>query len=154
MTKGDRELTTCRTACNAKDVGGMVMYDVTKRLELYGYTLKDTDSYLLTVAFERVRGTIHNDCNVKDVPLGLRHVAADMTLGEFLRAKLTFSPDDLATFDLDVAVKQIQTGDTNTVFAVGGNDGSMTPEQRLNAYISYLLTAGRSEFSAYRRLRW
>lgn len=152
MNIHDRELTTFRTGGNAKDVGGMVMYDVTKRLEVYGYALKDPDSYLLTVCFEKVRGTIKNDCNVKDVPLGLRHVAADMTLGEFLLAKLTFAPDDLSGFDLDTAVKQIQTGDTNTVFALG--DGSLTPEQRLNRFTDYLLTAGRSEFAAYRRIRW
>jgi len=82
----------------------------------------------------------------------LEHIAVDMTVGEFLLAKKTFAPDDLANFDLTYAVKQIQTGDTNTVFATG--DSSLTPEQRLTTFINYLLSYGRAEFSAYRRLKW
>lgn len=53
---------------------------------------------------------------------------------------------------LDMAVKQIQTGDTNTVFATG--EGSSTPEQRLNSFLNYLLTYGRDQFSCYRKIRW
>ena len=60
--------------------------------------------------------------------------------------------DDIAGLDLDFAVKQIQEGDTNTVFATG--EASLTPEQRLNNFLNYLLTHGRDEFSCYRRLRW
>ena len=75
-----------------------------------------------------------------------------MAAGEFLQAKKTFQPDDLESFDLDYAVKQIQTGDTNTVFAAG--EGSMTPEQRLNTFINYLLNYGKSEFHSFRRIRW
>ena len=79
-------------------------------------------------------------------------IAVDMAVGEFLTAKKTFSPDSIAGLDLDYAVKQIQTGDTNTVFATG--EGSQTAEQRLTAFISYLLTYGKGEFACYRRIRW
>ena len=75
-----------------------------------------------------------------------------MAVGEFLLGKKTFAPDDLSTIDLSVAVKQIQTGDTNTVFGVG--EGSLTPEQRLDNFINYLLSYGKSEFNSFRRLRW
>ena len=101
---------------------------------------------------EKVRSTIKNEINWNDVPEGLEHIAVDMAVGEFLLSKKTFAPDDLTGFDLEYAVKQIQTGDTNTVFATG--EGSMTPEQRLTSFINYLLSYGKAEFNSFRRIRW
>ncbi len=126
--------------------------EVKKRLQSFGYEVREDDMFSLTFCVEKVRSSIKNDINWQDVPEGLEHIAVDMAVGKFLNAKRTFAPDDLSNFDLDFAVKQIQTGDTNTVFAVG--DGSSTPEQRLTAFISYLLTYGKSEFNSFRRIRW
>ena len=125
---------------------------VKKRLESFGYEVKSCDEFSLPFYVEKVTNTIKNDCNVNEVPEGLMNIAVDMAVGEFLSAKKTFSPDDLGNLDLSVMVKQIQTGDTNTVFDTGGS--TSTPEQRLNSIINYLLNYGRSEFSSYRRLRW
>ena len=74
-----------------------------------------------------------------------------MAVGEFLLAKKTFAPDSLSGLDLGAAVKQIQAGDTNTVFATG--EGSQTAEQRLDAFISHLLSR-EEEILHYRRLAW
>lgn len=126
--------------------------EVKKRLQSFGYEVKENDMFSLTFCIEKVRSSIKNDVNWQDVPEGLEHIAVDMAVGEFLNAKKTFAPDELSNFDFDFAIKQIQTGDTNTVFAVG--DGNSTPEQRLTAFISYLLTYGKSEFSSFRRIRW
>lgn len=126
--------------------------EVKKRLQSFGYEVREDDMFSLTFCVEKVRSSIKNDINWQDVPEGLEHIAVDMAVGEFLNAKRTFAPDDLSNFDLDFAVKQIQTGDTNTVFAVG--DGSSTPEQRLTAFIGYLLSYGKSEFNSFRRIRW
>lgn len=125
---------------------------VKERLQSFGYTLKDGDEVILTFSIQKVENTIKNDCNVPSIPDGLENIAIDMVVGEFLTAKKTFSPDDITGLDLDYAVKQIQEGDTNTVFATG--EGCLTAEQRLNAFLNYLLTYGRDEFSCYRRLRW
>ena len=125
---------------------------VKERLQSFGYTLKDGDEVILNFSIQKVENTIKNDCNVSSIPDGLVNIAVDMAIGEFLTAKKTFSPNDIAGLDLDFAVKQIQTGDTNTVFATG--ESSLTPEQRLNAFVSYLLTYGRDEFSCYRKIRW
>lgn len=125
---------------------------VKERLQSFGYTLKDGDEAILTFSIQKVENTIKNDCNVPSIPDGLENIAIDMVVGEFLTAKKTFSPDDITGLDLDYAVKQIQEGDTNTVFATG--EGCLTAEQRLNAFLNYLLTYGRDEFSCYRRLRW
>lgn len=125
---------------------------VTSRLTSLGYTVKETDSASLTFCVEKVRSTIKNDVNMRDVPEGLIHVAIDMACGEFLKGKLTFAPGDLSGFDLDIAVKQITDGDVSTTFAVG--EGSQTPEQRLNSFIDYLLSYGKEQFPCFRRLRW
>ena len=125
---------------------------VKERLESFGYVLKDGDEVILTFSIQKVENTIKNDCNVPSIPYGLMNIALDMAIGEFLTAKKTFSPDDIAGLDLDFAVKQIQEGDTNTVFATG--EASSTPEQRLSNFLNYLLTHRRDEFACYRRLRW
>lgn len=125
---------------------------VKERLKSFGYEVKADDEFALTFCVEKVRSTIKNEINWQDVPEGLEHIAVDMAVGEFLLAKKTFSPDSIAGLDLDMAVKQIQTGDTNTVFATG--EGSLTAEQRLNNFLNYLLTYGRDEFSCYRKIRW
>ena len=125
---------------------------VKERLESFGYTLKDGDEVILTFSIQKVENTIKDDCNIPSIPDGLVSIAIDMAIGEFLTAKKTFSPDDIAGLNLDFAVKQILEGDTNTIFATG--EGTLTPEQRLNNFLNYLLTHGRDEFSCYRRLKW
>lgn len=125
---------------------------VKERLQSFGYAVQEGDEVTLLFCIQKVENGIKNDCNVISVPEGLVNIAVDMAAGEFLTAKKTFSPDSVAGLDLDVAVKQIQTGDTNTVFATG--EGSLTAEQRLDAFLHYLLTNGRDAFSCYRKIRW
>jgi hypothetical protein len=131
------------------------MFDVatlTERLKSFGYEVKEGDEFSLIFCIDKVKSTIRNEINWQEVPDGLENIAVDMAAGEFLLAKKTFAPDDLTGFDLDYAVKQIKTGDTDTVFATG--EGSQTPEQRLTTFINYLLSYGKAEFSSFRRLRW
>lgn len=125
---------------------------VKERLKSFGYDVKESDEFALTFCVEKVRSTIKNEINWQEVPEGLEHIAVDMAVGDFLLSKKTFAPNDLVGFDLDYAVKQIQTGDTNTVFATG--EGSLTPEQRLTTFINYLLSYGKAEFNSFRRIRW
>lgn len=123
-----------------------------ERLAALGYELQSADEALLGFVLDKAVSSIKNDCNVAEVPEGLQQIAVEWAAGEFLQAKKAFAPDDLAGLDLEAAVKQIQAGDTNVVFAVG--EGSQTPEQRLNQLINYLLSYGRAELACYRRLRW
>lgn len=125
---------------------------VKERLQSFRYELQEGDEFSLNFCIQKVENTIKNDCNVPAIPEGLKNIAIDMAVGEFLTVKKTFSPDSIAGLDFDAAVKQIQTGDTSTVFAVG--EGSLTAEQRLDNLLHYLLTYGREQFSCYRRIRW
>ena len=117
------------------------MFDVSivkERLQAFGYEAGEGDDFSLVFCVEKVRGSIKNKTHLSSVPADLEAVAVDMAAGEFLLAKKTFSPDSLEGLDLGMAVKQIQAGDTNTVFATG--EGSLTAEQRLDAFISRLLS--------------
>lgn len=130
------------------------MFDVNtvqERLKSFGYEVKKSDESAINFCVEKVRNTIMNKIYCKDISDGLEYIATDMAAGEFLLSKKTFAPDDIA-LDLDIAVKQIQVGDTNTVFATG--DGSLTPEQRLTAFINYLISYGKADILAYRKIRW
>lgn len=123
-----------------------------ERLAMFGYEVRDTDRAALNWAVEKAVAYICNECNVREVPEGLFHVAVDMAAGEFLRMKKTFAPDDLTGLDLSAAVKQLKEGDADVSFAVG--EGTQTQEQRLDSLIQALLTCGTSQFSCFRRLRW
>ncbi len=123
-----------------------------ERLQSFGYEWKNEDEAVLAFSVQKVENTIKNDCNISIIPNGLINIAIDMAVGEFLLAKKTFSPNDIAGLDLSTAVKQIQEGDTNVTFAAG--EGSLTAEQRLENLINHLLTYGKGEFVHYRRLIW
>ena len=128
------------------------MFDVnTVRLRSFGYEPGEEDGFSLAFCMDKVRGSIKSKAHLSGIPTGLEQAAVDMAVGEFLLAKKTFAPDSLSGLDLGAAVKQIQAGDTNTVFATG--EGSQTAEQRLDAFISHLLSR-EEEILHYRRLAW
>lgn len=108
------------------------------------------DDPLLDMIISNVQWRIKNLTNLRKVPKGLESMAVSMAVGEYLNMKKVSG--QLDGFDLDAAIKQIQEGDTNTVFAIG--DGSSTPEQRLDALISYLINGRTREFYRFRRLVW
>mgnify|MGYP007077263292 FL=1 len=105
---------------------------------------------LLDMVITNVQWRIKNLTNQSVIPEGLESVAVYMAVGEYLNMKKTVG--QLTGFDLDAAIKQIQEGDTNTVFAIG--EGSLTPEQRLNGLIDYLINGRSDELYRYRKLVW
>lgn len=104
--------------------------------------------YLIKSVTERVK----NETNQPEIPEGLYWLTVELVVGEYLSFKKNAGQLDIDGLDLEAAVKQIQEGDTNTVFAIG--DGSMTPEQRLDSLISRLCRDRSREFIRYRRLVW
>lgn len=121
------------------------------RLDSLGYSVVAGDSWMLGFSIQKVENTIKNSCNTVSIPEGLYHIAIDRVCGEFLFAKKQ-SGQLGEGFDFEAAVKQIQEGDTNVTFALGS--GSMTPEQRFEALLAYLMQKGQSEFVTYRCIRW
>lgn len=122
---------------------------VISMLTALGVTGAATDP-LLDILLQNVQQRILNKTNQSVIPEGLESVAVYMAVGEYLNMKKTVG--QLTGFDLDAAIKQIQEGDTNTVFAIG--EGSLTPEQRLNGLIDYLINGRSNELYRYRKLVW
>ena len=105
---------------------------------------------ILDLVIQSVTDSVKNATNQKEMPEGLHTAAVYNTAGQYLRFKK--NTGQLDGFDLDGAVKQIQQGDTNTVFAIG--EGDMTPEGRLESLISWMTGIGRDQYNRYRRLLW
>lgn len=106
---------------------------------------------LLDLVINQVQWRIKNLTNLQEVPEGLVGLAVQMAAGEFL--SMMKGSGQLEGFELEeAAIKQIQEGDTNTVFSVG--DGSYTPEQRLNSLIDFLINGRVGEIYRYRKMVW
>ncbi len=129
-----------------------MLEQVKDRLLSFGYVPKEEDESALLFSIRKVSREIQNDCNAASIPEGLLHIAVDRSVGEFLLAKKTFSPEGLDGIDLSAAVKELREGDVSVSFHLG--DGSFTAEQRLDSFIRHLVDYGQAEFSAYRRIKW
>ena len=105
-------------------------------------------AYVLSSVGERLL----NETNLTELPEGLACLGAELALGELLRLKKSMGLLDIEGLDLDAAVKSIQEGDTNITFASG--EGSLTPEQRLEALIGRLTGDRSREILRYRKLVW
>ena len=108
------------------------------------------DDPLLDMVLTNVQWRIKNLSNLSEIPEGLESLAVSMAVGEYLNMKKVSW--QLEGFDLEAAIKQIQEGDTNTVFAIG--DGNLTPEQRLNSLIDYLTNGRSRELYRFRKFVW
>ena len=104
--------------------------------------------YLINSVTERVK----NETNQPEIPEGLHWLTVELVVGEYLSFKKNAGQLDIDGLDLEAAVKQIQEGDTNTVFAIG--EGSQTPEQRLDSLIARLTRDRSREFIRFRRIQW
>lgn len=125
---------------------------IKERLECLGYGCLEGDYKLIKKSAEKVERRLKNLCGTEFFPEELLYEAIDMAVGEFLKAKKTFSTKDLEGFDLSLAVKRVQVGDTNATFASG--DGCLTEEQRLDNFIDALLNSGKEQIACFRKIRW
>lgn len=138
---------------NKEEVDEEFIEQILKRLLSFGYKPSETDSWMITFCIQKVENHIKNSCNISEIPNGLKEIEIDRICGEFLFSKKQTSQLNAENgFDVEMAVKQVQAGDTNVTFAIG--EGSETLETKLNALISYLINCGESEFVCYRQIKW
>lgn len=138
----------------------MVLEDLIRlinlQLQMFGYAVTEQDKPAIEYQAEKAAQYVCNFCNFKkcpdDIPSTLKFVTVDYAIGEFFDYRKTFAPDTLSMLNLDMAVKQIKAGDTDTIFAVG--EGSKTHEQRLDSFINYLKSYGKAELMRHRRIKW
>lgn len=128
--------------------------DVVMRLSALGVTLSSapssSDDMLLEYAIKKVTNHINNQTNLTAIPSGLKEIAIDMVVGEFLLNKKAMGLLDIETLNFEAVAKQVQDGDTNVVFAI---DNNSTPEAQFDAFILYL-QHGNTDFIKYRVLTW
>lgn len=131
-----------------------MLEDVKARLKSLGISVSSepnsADEVMLFFCITKVTNHINNQTNLSEIPQGLHEIAVDMTVGEFLFTKKSMGLLDVSSLDFDVVVKQVQEGDTNTVFAVSE---STTPEAQFNAFINYL-QHNEIDFVKYRVFTW
>lgn len=138
---------------NKEEVDEEFIEEILKRLISFGYTPNENDSWIITFCMQKVENHIKNSFNISEIPNELKEVEIDRICGEFLFSKKQTGQLNAENgFDLETAIKQVQTGDTNVTFAVG--EGSETLETKLNTLISYLLNYGESDFICYRQIKW
>ena len=121
---------------------------VLKRLESFSYSVKENDSWTIAFSIQKVENHIKNTCNVASIPEGLYEVFVDMVCGEVLYSQKQCGKLD-ETFNLEQAITKVKAGDTDVTLSTDG-----TPEQRLNAFINYLINAREGELICYRKIRW
>ena len=138
---------------NKEEVDEEFIEEILKRLISFGYIPNENDSWIITFCMQKVENHIKNSCNISEIPNELKEVEIDRICGEFLFSKKQTGQLNAENgFDLEMAIKQVQAGDTNVTFAVG--EGSETLETKLNTLISYLLNYGESDFICYRQIKW
>lgn len=125
---------------------------VVQRLLSFGLKLEENDNWLIVFSINKVFNHIINFCNVIEVPEKLYELAIDRICGEFLLNKKQTNQLTSENFNLSIAVKTIQEGDTNITFATG--EGSETDETKLNSLIDYLMNKWEDDLLCYRKLKW
>jgi|GEM_PF-195513 len=126
---------------------------IKQRLAFFGYKFNAIrDDFALVFLIGKVENTIKNETNLDQVPEGLYHVAVDMVVAEFLKAKK--ASGDLGDFDYDLnatALTKESQGDTSFSW---GADKVMSAEERLDYLIEHLLNYGKLQFLRFRRFVW
>ena len=125
-------------------MGNNIIDDIEKRLESFGYILKDGDKWLIDFVREKIENIIKLDCNIKTMPIELKEIEADMIVGEFLFTKKNMGQLDIESINFEAVEKSISEGDTKVDFAIGS--GSQTPEQRFDSLIAILLLMVRIRY--------
>ena len=125
---------------------------IVQRLLNFGLKLVESDNWIIMFCMYKAINHIKNSANISIIPNELYEIIVDRICGEFLFNKHKSNQLTLDNFDFDMAVKQLQEGDTTIQFAI--NEGSETDEQKLTSLINYLISYGEGDLICYRKLKW
>ena len=104
---------------------------------------------LLPFIAAREEERLCNETNQPEVVKGLEQLALYRAAGQYLRLKKDSGQLQAETLTLEMPEKQIQEGDTQITYAV---EAALSPEQRLEQLIGFLLGDHAAEIARYRRL--
>lgn len=124
---------------------------VLNRLQSFGYIPAESDAWIIAFCIDKVDNQIMNSCNIYKIPDKLVEVEIDRICGEFLFSKKQSGKLTAENgFNIEMAVKQVQAGDTNVQFT----DDQDSMETKLNTLISHLINSGENELICFRQLKW
>lgn len=110
----------------------------------------DILDYLVKKSLNSINNKTNQNYTLISIPNGLEDILIDKTVGEYLLMKKT--TNSLTEYDFSPPEKQIQVGDTNTIYAV---ETVSSPEKRIDDLIEQLLYGRESELVRFRRLgKW
>lgn len=137
------------TALNTSSLDESFIEAVLKRLDSFGYEIKESDAWMIGFAMQKVENHIKNFCNTDSIPDGLFNATVDRVCGEFLFTKKQTGQLNIGELDLDGAVTSIKEGDTQINFDAGSSD-----ESRFNQLVNYLMNQGEGDLICFRKIRW
>lgn len=117
--------------------------DIINRLASLGYVATEEDHWVIDYTIQKVTNHICNNCNLKEIPDGLRTKAIDMATGEILKIK-----HSLGLLNVESAINSIKEGDTQVNFINGS-----TPAEQYIKYIDNLII-DNVDYAKYRKLDW
>lgn len=123
---------------------------VLKRLDSFGYEVKEEDAFVIGYSVQKVENNIKNNCNIADIPEGLTNIAVDMVCGEVLDTLYRTGKLDVGSIALDGAIASVTLGDATVSFDNSTSDNSGT----FTALINTLKDSGKGEFACYRTVKW
>lgn len=118
-------------------------------LHEYGYNFQSSDSYILELFKDRVKESILNKTNQKELPNGLKNVYINRVIGEFLDFKYNLNQLNLENVTFDRMVKSITEGDTSVTYMDEESDTA-----KLRGFIDTLKNYGADQLVMYRRIIW
>ena len=148
MALTDEILQNIKSALASSLLDDVFLEDVVRRLDSFGYEVKESDAWMIGFAMQKVENHIKNECNTSEIPDGLHQSAVDMVCGEFLFSKKQTGQLEIGDLDLTGAVESIKEGDTQVNFT-GASD-----EDKMNAFLNFLMNEGNGDFVCYRKIRW
>lgn len=137
------------TALDTTSLSESFIEAVLKRLDSFGYEVKESDAWMIGFAMQKVENTIKNECNISEIPDGLFHIVVDMACGEFLFAKKQTGQLAIGDLNLTGAITSIKEGDTQINFDSGESDSD-----KVDSFLNSLMNNGKGELVCYRKIRW
>ena len=148
MALADVILQSIKTALASSLLDDTLIEDVVKRLDSFGYEVKEADAWMIGFAIQKIKNHIMNECNTSEIPDGLHQGAVDMSCGEFLMAKKQTGQLIIGDLDFDGAVASIKEGDTQVNFTGSSDDDKLT------SFLSFLMNEGNGDLICFRKMRW
>ena len=119
---------------------------VLKRLESFNYAVKESDAFAIAFAITKGENHYKNQCNISEIPDGLKENLCDVCCGEFFKGYYAAGKLDIPT--IAKGISSVKLGDTQLSFdtSKGGAD--------FESLLDDLISGKEGDLACYRTIRW